>query len=244
MNKADRFLQHNDEVIAYYDGRIKKTMTPRESNYLNHHVDRFLKFTGIHPGQRVLEVGCGMGRYTLLLAERGIDVEGMDISPFLLDRLKDFNDGRYDIPLYCADVIDYPKELGGKFDAVIGFFTLHHVHDLVRCFQAMRELVKLEGQVAFLEPNAFNILYYLQIMVTPTMTWKGDGGMALMRPSVIFPAMEKAGLSEFQLDRFGFFPPFLTNTSTGYSLEKSLERVSIWRGLLPAAIFKGSNSKK
>ena len=238
------FTRHNQEVIDYYVGRIKKTMTPRDSNYLNHHVDRFLKFTGIKSGMRVLEVGCGMGRYTLLLAERGIAVEGMDISQFLLERLEDFNDARYNIPLYCTDVIDYPQNLEGQFDAVIGFFTLHHVHDLNQCFSAMKCLAKPGGLVAFLEPNAFNIMYYLQIMVTPTMTWKGDGGMALMRPGVIFPAMKNGGLTDPRLDHFGFFPPFFTNTNPGYALELQLEKFPPWRRLLPAVIFSANRAQE
>jgi 2-polyprenyl-3-methyl-5-hydroxy-6-metoxy-1,4-benzoquinol methylase len=240
--KRSGFTRHNQEVIDYYDGRIKKTMTPRESNYLDHHVNRFLEFTGIKQGLRVLEVGCGMGRYTLPLAARGISVEGMDISQFLLDRLQDFNQRRFNIPLYCADVIDYPKELEGQFDAVVGFFTLHHMHDLDRCFSAMKALVKPGGQVVFLEPNAYNVLYYLQIIITPTMTWKGDGRMASMRPNVIFPALRNGGLFDFKLDRFGFFPPFITNTKIGYALELKLEKFPLWRGLLPAVIFSADRA--
>lgn len=35
---------------------------------------------GLQPGQRVLDVGCGPGRHSLALRERGIDVVGVDIS--------------------------------------------------------------------------------------------------------------------------------------------------------------------
>jgi cyclopropane fatty-acyl-phospholipid synthase-like methyltransferase len=39
---------------------------------------------GLEPGMRVLDVGCGPGRHSLALAERGITVHGIDISqPFV-----------------------------------------------------------------------------------------------------------------------------------------------------------------
>jgi SAM-dependent methyltransferase len=239
MNKRVDVQKHNQEVIEYYDNKIKKTMTPSGNLYTQHHLDKFLQFTGIKPGDRVLDVGCGMGRYTIPLAARGIKVEGLDISPFLLDRLKEYNNDRFAIPLYCMDILDHPQSMKGAYDAVIGTFALHHMHNLAPSFSAMAEVVKPGGQVAFLEPNAYNILYYLQIMVNPLMTWKGDRGMADMRPGVIFPAMKTAGLESLSLYRFGFFPPFITNQSWGIWLEMRLERFPLWRPLLPAAIFRG-----
>lgn len=229
--------QHNQDVIDYYDGRVKKTMTPTGNLYTQHHLDWLQRVTGIGAGDRVLDVGCGMGRYSIPLAARGVAVEGIDLSPFLLDRLKDYNTSGREIPTHCLDVLDHPREMEDAYDAVVGFFVLHHLHDLVRCFEAVKRVVKPGGIVAFIEPNAFNILYYVQIAITPTMTWKGDRGMARMRPGVIFPAMRQAGLDRLALHRFGFFPPFAANRRVGMWLEQRLERVPLWRPLLPAALF-------
>jgi SAM-dependent methyltransferase len=40
---------------------------------------------GLHAGMRVLDVGCGPGRHAYALAERGIDVLGVDISERFVD---------------------------------------------------------------------------------------------------------------------------------------------------------------
>ena len=180
------------------------------------------------------------GRYTLMLAERGIDITGMDLSPVLLDRLRTFAGGRLDVPLYCADVLDPPVELRRQFDAVIGFFTLHHLHDLGGCFASMTQLLREGGRVAFLEPNALNPLYYLQIALTPRMTWKGDGGVARMLPRVVLGAMRKAGLVDLRVRRFGFFPPFIANRRLGSPVENFLERFPLWRPFLPFQLFGGA----
>ena len=125
------------------------------------------------------------------------------------------------------------------FDAVVGFFVLHHLHDMDACFGAMAEMVRPGGCIVFLEPNPFNPLYYLQILITPGMTWEGDGGIVLVRRRMLFGVMRRAGLADLELIRLGFFPPFVTNRRCGSALESILERVPIWRPFLPFQLIKG-----
>jgi SAM-dependent methyltransferase len=230
--------EHNETQRRYFEARVKRTMVPRDSPYLNRHVDELLRFGDIRPGERVLEVGCGMGRYTLLLARRGLRVEGLDLSPVLLQRLETVSGGRAPFALHCADVAQAPAHLHGAFDAVVGFFVLHHVHDLGRCLAAARRLVRRGGRLVFLEPNPWNPLYYVQIAVTPGMTWAGDGGLLRMRRAVLPTAMAAAGLAGFEMRRFGFFPPALANRRPGRAVERALERLPLWRPLLPFQLFR------
>ena len=234
-----RLEEHNLRQKHYFQRKVKRSMLPKDTPYLWRHVGEVMRFAGVAPGERVLEVGCGMGRYTLILAQRGVRVEGLDLSGVLLDRLREFDGGQYNIPLYCADVLHAPEELDGQFDVVVGFFTLHHLHSLPACFEAMTRLVKPGGRVVFLEPNPYNILYYIQMLITPGMTWQGDGGMIRMRRNPIFRAMQGAGLGRFVMARFGFFPPFLANRPWGARLEAVLERVPVWRSFLPFQLFRG-----
>ena len=228
---------HNRQQRRYFEGTVKKTMVPRATRYLNRHVTAVLREAGIKPGDRVLEVGCGMGRYTLLLAERGIAVEGLDLTADLLDRLREFNGGRYDIPLHAMDVVDAPAEMHGRFDAVIGFFALHHVHDLDACYAAMARLVRPGGPIVFLEPNPLNPSYYVQIAITPTTTWEGERGMLNMRRSRMFAAMTRAGLVEPAMRRFGLFPPQLANIDGLAPVERAAETLLSWTPCLAFQMF-------
>jgi SAM-dependent methyltransferase len=229
--------RHNRAQRRYFEEREKRRMRPASTPYLRRHVDELVRFASLARGDRVLEVGCGMGRYTFLLADRGLHVEGLDLSPVLLERLRLFGGGRYEIPLYAADVADPPPGLEERFDAVVGLFALHHVHDLRRCFLAMARLVRSGGRIAFLEPNPLNPLYYVQMAITPGMTWAGDGGIVRMRPRIVLGAMAAGGLRPFPVDRFGFFPPFAANARGASRLEAAVERARVLRPFLPFQLF-------
>lgn len=230
---------HNARQKAYFEQSDKPRMVPVDSPYLRRHVDETMRFAGVGPGARVLDVGCGMGRYTLILAALGFRVEGLDISQVLLERLRDYAAGRFDIPLHCADMRHPPEDLKGAFDVVAGFFVLHHLATLDGALVALTPLLKPGGRMVFLEPNPFNPMYHIQIMITPGMSREGEYSLNRMRRGPIFAAMREAGLVEPAMDRFGFLPPFVTNRPWGAKIERILEAVPLWRGLRPFQLFRG-----
>jgi SAM-dependent methyltransferase len=232
-------VDHNARQRAYFEERVPLTMVPSSTPYVRRHVDELVRFAGVGPADAVLEVGCGMGRYTFELAAKGLALEALDLSPVLLERLRAYQGDGDRIPLHCGDVADPPATLAGRFDAVVGFFMLHHLDDLGACFAGMATLLKPGGRIAFLEPNAFNPLYYLQVTLTPGMRWRGDKGLVHMRPSVLFPAMAAAGLTDLAQSRFGFFPPVLANRPWGARLERLLERPQVLHPVLPFQLVRG-----
>jgi len=229
---------HNQSQITYYSQKIKSRMTPQDTPYIQRQLHEVLKLAEIKESDRVLEVGCGMGRCTIPLAQRGIAIEGLELTPFLLDQLREINNSQFDIPLYCADITEFPEELTNQFDVILGFFVLHHFYDLDASFNAMYDLLKASGKIVFLEPNAFNPLYYIQVLVTPTMSWKGDKGIVNMRKKVISKAMAAAGFQNFESRRYGFFPPAISNKKVGRKIEAALEKIPVLDPVLPFQLFK------
>lgn len=240
----ERVERHNRAQIAYFERAGKHAMRPTDSHYVQRQVDRLVDFGDLVPGELVLDVGCGMGRYTFALAERGLIVEGLDLSETLLERFRQHDAGRFEIPLRCGDVLDPPEELRGRFDAVVGFFTLHHLHDLAGCLRSMRSLCKTGGRIVFLEPNPVNATYYLQMLLVPGMSWSGDKGILNMTERTMSEAMRSAGFGKFSLERFGFFPPFVVNQPWGPPVEDGLERFPPWRRFLPFQLFRGDVARQ
>jgi SAM-dependent methyltransferase len=215
---------HNASQRAYFEATDKPRMRARDTPYVRRHVGWMETFAGLRPGDRVLDAGCGQGRFTLPLAARGHDVEGLDVAPVLLERLAAADGGRFGIAVHEADLLDPPERLRERYDAVVGFFALHHFHDVAACLRGARRLVRPGGVVAFLEPNALCPLYYAQIALTPGMTFAGDGGLVRMRPAALRRSYADAGLEDVHVELRGFGPPALVDRPRGRRLDAAAER--------------------
>ncbi len=191
---------------------------------------------GLQPAMRVLDVGAGEGRHSLLMIRRGLRMTAVDVCPQLLKRLKEHPEGR-DIETAACDVTQLASTLDGPFDAAVGFFVLHHLDDLSAAFRSLRGVLRCGARVAFCEPSAYYLPFYAQIALSKTMTWRGEQGMLNMRPRVVLGAMKAAGFREPSFQRFGLFPPALVNRKHGRALEAACETCLHWLPLRAFYVF-------
>jgi 2-polyprenyl-3-methyl-5-hydroxy-6-metoxy-1,4-benzoquinol methylase len=220
---------HNEHQRAYFSGRSLPRMDPTRRSgtpYTLRHVDAVVEAARIGPADDVLDAGCGPGKYTMALARKGVRVTGMDLTPGLVEHLREVAP---DMPAHVGDLAAPPAELLDGFDVVTGFFVLHHIADLPAAFAGVRSLLRPGGRAVFLEPNPYFPGYYAQVTLTPGMSWKGEKGILRMRPSLLRDIIAGAGLTDFRTSRFGAFPPVLANRAAGRRVEDLLERVPGWR---------------
>jgi SAM-dependent methyltransferase len=81
-------------------------------------------------GSRVLEIGCGVGRWTRRLAQQGHDVVGFDLSRRMIDdaRRRASEDGVRDrCRFFVADCASFA--LGREFDRILAVTVLQHIMD-------------------------------------------------------------------------------------------------------------------
>ena len=80
---------HNDYQREYYSSRPLPRMTVDQADtpYVQRHVDEVLSTLGVGPGSEILDLGCGLGKYTASMADRGAQVTGLDLTPALAEEL-------------------------------------------------------------------------------------------------------------------------------------------------------------
>jgi ubiquinone/menaquinone biosynthesis C-methylase UbiE len=140
-NHVERTAPH---VIARYAN--PPAQTPYAWEYAFH-------LLGNADGHRVLDLGCGDGECTSLVASHGGDVAALDISLDLLAmaRTRVVLDGysRSVRPL-CGSVHSIPMT-SDSVDVVFGMAVLHHV-DLKLAAQEVYRVLKPGGRAIFVEP--------------------------------------------------------------------------------------------
>src|SRR6185437_14260590 len=117
----------------YYEdlwGRLPEDLDPPDLELRLGHMR-----AGVHPGDRVLDLGCGDGRFTAELARVGVAPVGVDIAQAALDRAHaahpdlDFRLAPIDGPLPFDDV---------SFDVVWTTVVIEHVADTARWLSEVR----------------------------------------------------------------------------------------------------------
>ena len=97
-------------------------------------------------GGRALELGIGTGRIALPLAERGIEVHGIDASEAMTSRLR-ARPGGQALPVTLGNFADVQVE--GEFSLIFvvfnTFYGLQTQEDQVRCFRNVADHLKDDG---------------------------------------------------------------------------------------------------
>lgn len=91
----------------------------------------------------VLDVGCGTGNYAIALAERGLNITGVDPSEKMLTEARGKSAGVTWVS-GSADAIPFSD---GSFSGAIGTLTIHHWKKLDACFAELFRVLVRDGRL-------------------------------------------------------------------------------------------------
>jgi SAM-dependent methyltransferase len=108
---------------SYFDERYLSEYSPLFSLESDRQeVARLVDLLSLPVGAKVLDVPCGQGRHSHLLAEAGYDTTGLDYSNHLLTRARERGTGAR-LRYVKGDMRRLPTRWTGRFDAVVNLFT-------------------------------------------------------------------------------------------------------------------------
>lgn len=232
----EKIKEHNAFQRSYYEKRTLKqnwrvlpSGLKQVSSYIRNHIEKLIAFGEFNDQLSILDVGCGMGKYTIPLAQKGYNIEGLDLSPILLETLKVFCEKDIHIPTHCFDVLNPPDSFSKTYDIVMGCFMLHHLIDLNLAFKQFNLLLNKHGKVVFIDVNPFCPLYYLQIILSPSMRWRAEKGMLQLTPTKIRAYLKVAGFKNIKITKFGISPRFIRNLFFGKTIDNLFDAIPFLR---------------
>ena len=154
LQKVPESLQ---EVQASYDTLYQGWMGEHRNTQ---QARRILDLLGIQPGQRLADIGCGLGYLAAMASAAGLTAFGVDVSWVAIRKA---HEGYAHGPAFLlgdGERLPWPD---GSFDHAVNLGSLEHFVDPEAAVREMRRILKPNGKAALLLPNSHHIraIYYV-----------------------------------------------------------------------------------
>ncbi len=159
----------------------------------------------LRSGDRVLEIGCGIGSVVFKLSGQGYDVIGTDISGEAISYgLKKYGDIRLEVQ--PAEALPYEDE---SFGVVLSFDLFEHIAATETHLSEVRRILRPGGHYLFQTPNKYSNAVY-ETLWTRSLQWRR-----------YHPSLHSPGQLRRRLAKHGFETRFIKmNPINEFTLKK------------------------
>lgn len=116
------------------------------------HWHRYYYVLPLVAGKSVLDVACGEGYGSALMSRRAATVQGVDISADAIAHGRSAYADRGNLEFVEASCTQLPFE-PAKFDVVVSFETIEHIHEQAAFLDEVRRVLKSDGVLILSCPN-------------------------------------------------------------------------------------------
>jgi 2-polyprenyl-3-methyl-5-hydroxy-6-metoxy-1,4-benzoquinol methylase len=111
-------------------------------------------FIGESTSGKLLEVGCGSGRFLDRMRRKGWEVQGTDFDPAVAERVR----AKYGLQIDVGDLatLAYPA---GAYDVVAMSQVIEHVHDPLALLEECARVLRPGGRLMLSTPNAAGLAH-------------------------------------------------------------------------------------
>lgn len=140
------------------DGRLQRSRHGQlEYAVTMNYIHRFAA-----PGDSVLEVGAGTGRYSIALAKEGMDVTAVDLLESNLALLRENSKGLEHLRAFKGDATNLSGFADQAFDVTLVLGPLYHLYEKEDIHKAIDEAIRVtkkNGVILFAFISVFGIMY-------------------------------------------------------------------------------------
>jgi SAM-dependent methyltransferase len=214
MPPADYYEESVDG--EYYNMHFENDLALR-----SYHKLFISKYKDINRGGRVLEIGCGDGRFLKKMKDLGWDIYGLDFDKHSVENAisKCGTDN-----IYCCTLGEYVmgESDGKKFDLITFFEVLEHQPNPLEFISNVRKLLKEKGSIAGSVPDRGR--YIVPVRFSPD---NPPHHFTLWTRYNISSFLER---NNFSIDRISHtrFEPIFLNQIINYAFYK--EKKLLWEG--------------
>ena len=184
------------------------------------------------PGERILDLGCGTGHLTQVIAQRGCDVVGIDHSGAMIEQARaNYPDMRFEVADASAFTFDEP------FDAVFSNAVLHWVRDAEGAVSCMSAALKPGGRFVAEFGGKGNV----RQIVDTTLAVLNESGYTNReaRNPWFFPSI---GTYAGMLERHGFETRSAVLFDRPTLLDGGADGLALWLEMFGDSFFAGISS--
>jgi SAM-dependent methyltransferase len=220
-------VEHGKYLLAHGAGKIWNWETPAGKLRW---ARRVKMLTGhLQQGQKVLELGCGIGYFTRSLASSGAEITAIDISPDLLEvARRDCLAENVSFEVQNAYAMTYADK---SFDSVVGSSVLHHL-EIDAALNEVHRVLMPGGSIYFTEPNMMNPQIAVQKNVAAVKKRLGDSPdeTAFLRWPLQH-RLKRIGFRDIRIQPFDFLHPKVPRVwiPAVENLSRFAERVPVLR---------------
>ena len=198
--------QLKEQQALYDEGwRKEPEIGKEERGNLQTNLEFLSQADVLRSGDKILEIGCGIGSVVFRLSGQGYDVTGTDISGEAISYgLKKYGDIRLEVQ--AAETLRYADK---SFDVVLSFDLFEHVAATDVHLSEVERVLRSGGHYLFQTPNKYSNVVY-ETLRTKSLQWRR-----------YHPSLHSPGQLRRRLAKHGFETRFIKmNPINEFTLEK------------------------
>lgn len=132
-----------DALKKYYEGYDEQQRFSSKHGCIEflttvHYVEKYLK-----PGMKLLEIGAGTGRYTHYFAQKGYEVDAVELMPCNIEAFRKLTKPGEPVRIMQGNAVDLPIRENERYDLVLMLGPMYHLFDRDDQLKALYEALRM-----------------------------------------------------------------------------------------------------